>query len=100
VPVIEDPLILEVDEYMKDLEKENEYPEISKNYTMISDVFPFNEDFTKYVKFRVLKIANGAVYRGLVDKENEPNTRGVMVYGDGSIYEGDWVKGVKEGEGF
>ena len=31
---------------------------------------------------------------------NEPHNNGIMVYQDGSVYEGSWENGAKNGQGF
>jgi hypothetical protein len=69
-------------------------------YTMLSDIFLYNEDFEKNTRFIKINKENGDVYRGHIDDQNQPHNEGVMVYQDGSVYEGTWVNGVKKGKGF
>ena len=38
-------------------------------------------------------------YRGVYNQDGVPHGRGTMRFNDGSIYEGEWVSGVMEGQG-
>ena len=44
-------------------------------------------------------LADNAVYRGLVSDQKR-NGGGIMVYGNGRIYEGQWLDNLRHGLGF
>lgn len=41
----------------------------------------------------------GATYSGYVNELRQPDGKGKMKYSDGCLYDGDWVDGVREGQG-
>lgn len=47
-----------------------------------------------------IKFPDDSVYVGQYDDHFRPNGRGKMKYIDGSIYDGQWVNGVRQGTGF
>ena len=45
------------------------------------------------------QLYHGAIYSGYVNKLRQPDGKGTMKYSDGSEYTGDWVNGVRQGQG-
>ena len=45
------------------------------------------------------QLYHGAIYSGYVNELRQPDGKGTMKYSDGSEYTGDWVNGVRQGQG-
>lgn len=45
------------------------------------------------------QLYRGATYSGYVNESRQPDGKGTMKYSDGSEYTGDWVNGVRQGQG-
>ena len=61
-------------------------------YNFDDDEFDFNDN-------SATRTDNGALYQGERNEDDQPDGRGVMVYSDGTIYEGEFVDGMWEGKG-
>ena len=59
---------------------------------MHSMVFDY-DDFYQEFKHQVVIHQQGAIYRGETDHKGTPNGRGIMIFDDGAMNEGHWVKG-------
>ena len=68
------------------------------NYTMESSMF----DFAKLRRDRDFKIKKyrDAVYRGTLNAKGGRHGRGVMLYSNNRVYEGEWVGDVRDGVGY
>lgn len=45
------------------------------------------------------QLYQGATYSGYVNEQYQPHGKGTMKYSDGKEYKGDWVNGIKQGQG-
>jgi hypothetical protein len=66
-----------------------------QNYKMESKVF----DFSKLADKKIKHLANGNAHIG-ERKDGKPHGFGIMIYTDGSINEGSWNLGKREGLSF
>lgn len=64
--------------------------------TESTDPPPATEATNVYVS---KQLYHGAIYSGYVNEFRQPNGKGTMKYSDGSEYTGDWVNGVRQGQG-
>ena len=63
---------------------------------MMSNIFNF-DDFETAFRNQPIIHYKEAIYRGEVDSKSRPNGNGIMIYSDGTINEGNFVKGSREG---
>jgi hypothetical protein len=61
--------------------------------------YDFEDDRFDYENLSTTKMDNEAFYQGEKNSDNQPDGKGVMVYSDGTIYEGEFVEGMCEGRG-
>lgn len=92
-----------------DVEDENDVS-YTKEY-ILDEALPYfadnNQDaiwdlahLKRYVKLSAqLENTNSYYYNGDVDSEGKPHGKGLAIYEDNSYYYGDWVNGVRSGEG-
>lgn len=47
-----------------------------------------------------VKIYKNATYKGMINEENKREGYGVLIHNTSGIYEGEWLKDKKNGQGF
>jgi hypothetical protein len=70
----------------------------NKQRNMLGE-YDFEDDEFDFDSHSSTRMDNEALYQGERNKDSQPDGRGVMVYSDGTIYEGEFVDGMCEGKG-
>lgn len=68
-------------------------------YEMISNLFDYDALRKESERFHV-KQYKDSIYRGEINPKRKREGKGVIVYDNGRIYEGDWLHDKRHGRGF
>jgi hypothetical protein len=68
-------------------------------YTMLSNEFDYPDLIENSDNFGIKRFKD-AIFRGEIDENNKRNGKGVIVYKNGRVYEGDWLDDKRQGRGY
>ena len=66
---------------------------------MLSNEFDYPDLIENSDNFGIKRFKD-AIFRGEIDENNKRNGKGVIVYKNGRVYEGDWLDDKRQGRGY